>query len=125
MDDQKQQSTPSKKERLVHLGGFVLLVVPALGVGLELAKFIIMSCIYGLGPVWSGSVRMVSAKPFIRISNGDEIHGMAALLWNTATFVILIIVALLWWRMLIAITKWFWPSLHAVLLQMWRRLKYS
>ena len=122
MNASEKRSSPKPKIPLL-IGMLALWALPTLWIGLNLARFVILSCLYGVGPVWSGKIRLIQAKPVIRISNGDEIQGQARVFWGLATLVTLVIVALLWLRFLIWITKRFWPSLHEVLSDIWRRAR--
>jgi hypothetical protein len=89
--------------------------VPSLWAGITTANFLIMSLLYGVEPVWSGAIRMTKGKPFIRLSNGDEFHGVPLLFWGLATFVILVPIGFLWLRVLIWISKRICPPLYASL----------
>jgi len=122
MDTHEKRISP-KPEIPLLIGMLALWGLPTLWIGLKVARFAILSCLYGVGSVWSGAIRVTQTRPVIRISNGDVIQGQAHVLWGLATLVILVVVALLWLRLLILVTKGFWPSLHDVLSDIWRRSK--
>jgi Ca2+/Na+ antiporter len=94
----KDRQTVAKLFGLLALWG-----VPVLWNGLKVAQFLILSALYGIEPVWSGTIRVTAGRHFIRLSNGEEFHGVPFLLWSLSTLVTLAILAVSWLRLL----NWF------------------
>jgi len=109
----------SAKDRptVLKLFGFVALGgVPVLWSGLKVAQFLILCVLYGIEPVWNGAIRVTAGKHFIRLSNGDEFHGVPHLLWNLFTLMLLAVLAVLWLRLLNWFAKRLCPQLLSSLL---------
>jgi hypothetical protein len=94
----KDRSTVAKL-----FGLLALWAIPALWNGLKVAQFLILSVLHGIGPVWDGTIRVIVSRRFIRLSNGEEFHGVPFVLWGLCTLVILAILGVLWLRIL----NWF------------------
>jgi hypothetical protein len=102
----KDRPTVAKLFGLLALWG-----VPVLWNGLKVAQFLILSALYGIGPVWNGSIRVTAGRHFIRLSNGEEFHGLPSVLWNVSTLVILAIIGILWLRILNWLIKRLYPPM--------------
>lgn len=56
---------------------------------LWIGNFIVMSLLYGVGPVWHKQIQMLPERQFVRMSNGDEYHGLLYFLWVMFLFAVL------------------------------------
>jgi len=113
----KDRPTVAKLFGIIALWG-----VPAILLGIRVAQFLILSALYGVGPVWNHTIRVTRIprnESFIQLSNGDEFRDIQVFFWRFAVFIIVGIFAALWLLLLIWLSKRLYPPIYVFSRQTW------